>query len=259
MKHLLLTLLCALALAPAARALPADTLQGQAQLVRQLSASLCERLAAENQKSELGKLPEADAQALFNQAIVGAMSDNMAAFKTLLKQVPDAKQEEQAGQIGQQAVFKLVENCPVARSFVAQLGFNASKQQANITPAERPVLTPVAQRICKRLDEENAKQPFDKRAPSARSQTMEQIMETVITANSQELTDYYGEDALSDEAQMREIGTKIGLVVVEQCPSYLILMGLDAARQEAASHPASPAARKPTPRHSASPRRSTKK
>lgn len=258
MKHALLIgwLLLAARLGTAAPT-PADTVKGQAQFVRQLSASLCEHLTAESQKTDLSKLSADETQQLFSKLMLGALADHMDAFQAVLKQLgPNTQGKAEA--LGQDAVLQLVDNCPPARTFLAQMGLKASQKDINIAPAERPVLLPVAQAICHRLDEENAKQAFSKMTPEARAAKMESAMQTIVMTNAQELADYYGEDTVDNQQQMKEIGTKIGLLVFEQCPSYIMLVGRDQQRATSAAKPAAPAAR-PAPARRPAPKAPAKK
>lgn len=236
MKHLLLLLGLLLGQASAAAVLPADTLKGQAQFVNRLSSTLCERLTAEGQKTDLSKLSAEDAQNLLTRLVGGVMGENFMELQTLLKQTSNSDEaQRQGGQLGEAMMLRLIEICPASHQLVAQLGLQSIGKKADLSVAERQTLMPVAESICQRFDADNAKQPYEKMTPVARRAAIEQAMSGVMMDKAQDLQDYYGEDTMQDEDKMHEIGTKIGLLVLEKCPRYLLLIGRDEQANKAAA------------------------
>ena len=227
-----------------ASALPADTLRGQAHFVRHLSTSMCQHMATEMQGKEAGKLSADECQALFGKLVLSSMADNLSEFQTVLKQAKSVDADALGQQMGEQAVIQLMQACPAARPVIIRMGMLSSGLTEGVEPAERSVLLPIVQSICQRLDEENAKQPLEKRTPAQRSELMETEMQGALLAKSSDLTGYYGDEALEDSKLSEQIGQKIGILMAEQCPSYLLMAAQDAEAPAEAAPAATP---KPAP------------
>lgn len=245
MKHLLpsaivvASLLLAGLVAQAAPTLvPTDTVAGQARFAKIMSAGMCAKLGQESQKTDLTKLPPAESEALFKKLMLTTMGDNFAEFSALLEKKGKGEAEALGRAIGEQAVFDLMQTCPEAAPLLAKLGSRHVPGGVEITPAEREVLLPITQDACQRLGAENAKQPLDQRTPAQRAAAVEQALQGAFMSHADALTQQYGDEVLQDAAQATEIGKKIGLLMLEACPTYIALVGRDQLASQRASLPA---------------------
>jgi len=254
MKHALLGCIATFASlllpgwAAQASALPIDTVAGQAHFTRLMSAGMCTRLAQESQKADLSKLTGAESEALLKRLMLGAMGDNFTEFSGLMEKVGKDQATTLGQAIGEQAVVDMVQHCPSAGPLIARIGSSHMQGNLEISATERSVLLPITQAACKRLDAENAKQPFAKLTPAQRGAQIEQALSGALLSNAQALTEQYGDEVMEDQAQGEEIGKKVALLMLEVCPSYIMEIGRDeiARKQQAAQAPkaAAPAARK---------------
>jgi len=253
MKHALLGCIATFATlllpgrAAQASALPLDTVAGQAHFTRLMSAGMCTRLAQESQKADLSKLTGAESEALLKRLMLGAMGDNFTEFNGLLEKAGKGQAATLGRAIGEQAVVDMAQHCPNAGPLIAKIGSSHMPGNLEMSATERSVLLPITQAACKRLDAENAKQPFAKLTPAQRSAQIEQALSGALLSNAQALAEQYGDEVMEDQAQGEEIGKKVALLMLEVCPSYIMEIGRDeiARRQQATPAPkVAPAARK---------------
>jgi hypothetical protein len=226
-----------------AKALPIDTVAGQAHFTHVLSAGMCTRLAQESQKADLTKLTGPESEALLKRLMLGAMGDNFTEFSTLMEKAGQGEAAKLGQAIGAQAVVEMVQRCPSAGSLMAKIGGSHLKGNLEMSATERSVLLPITQAACQRLDAENAKQPFAKLTAAQRSALVQQALGATLLSNSQALMEQYGEDVMESEEQGEEIGKKVGLLMLEICPNYILEVGRDemARKQQAQAAPASKA------------------
>lgn len=69
---------------------------------------------------------------------------------------------------------------------------------------------------------------------------VQQALDATLLSNSQALMEQYGEDVMESEEQGEEIGKKVGLLMLEVCPNYILEVGRDemARKQQAQAAPA---------------------
>lgn len=220
-----------------AASIPADTIAGQARFVKLMSTSMCNRLGQESQKADLSTLSPTESEALLKKIMLGSMGDNFAEFSALLEKTSKGKAEIVGRDIGEQAVLELMKSCPKAAPLLAKAGSNHVSGGIEITPAERGVLLPITQDACQRLEAENAKQPLDQRTPAQRTAVLQQVMQGVFMSHSDALEQQYGEEVMQDASQAETVGKKMGLLMVELCPTCIMQAGRDhlASQREAAS------------------------
>ncbi len=231
-------------LTAAAAPVPVDTVAGQARFVHRMSAGMCDRLAQEGQKADLSKLTAAESEALLKRVMLGAMGDNFAEFSALMEKAGTISPADLGRAIGEQAVLEMMGRCASAGSLLAKIGGARTGTSIEVTPAERPTLLAVTQAACKQFDAENAKQPIDKLTPSQRASLIEQVIGGVFLSHSEELAAQYGDDVMTDKAQLENIGRKVGILMLETCPTYILQAGRDeiARRQSPATPTAKPKA-----------------
>lgn len=230
--------------ATAARWAPADTLKGQARFTRILSVGLCDKLTQDSQKTDFSKLPAAEMQETFEKLMLSVLSDHLSEFKALLAQLPTNKSDALGEQISRDALLQMMHTCPAAGPIVAQLASQSIESKSELPADERQVLLPIAQHACQQISASDAKTPLLKMSAAQRMKLMEQSLEDAVLVSEETLTQYYGEDAMDKEEQGEELGRKVALLMLQECPSFLVLMGADAVAEEAtaSSQPASPRA-----------------
>jgi hypothetical protein len=245
MKHALLLSIVTIASlllpgrAAQARALPIDTVAGQAHFTHMLSAGMCTRLAQESQKADLTQLTGPESEALLKRLMLGAMGDNFTEFSTLMEKAGQGETARLGQAIGAQAVVEMVQRCPSAGALMAKIGGNHLKGNYELSATERSVLLPITQAACQRLDAENAKQPFAKLTPAQRGALVQQALGAALLTNSQALIEQYGDEVMESGEQGEEIGKKVGLLMLEVCPNYILEVGRDEmARKQQAATPA---------------------
>lgn len=232
--------------ATATRLAPADTLKGQAHFTRIMSAGLCDKLTQDSQKTDFSKLPTAEVQETFEKLMLSVLSDHLSEFKALLAQMPTGQSNALGEQIGRDAMLQMVSTCPVAGPIIAQLAAQTMSSKSDLSAEERQVLLPIAQHACQQISASNAKTPLLKMSASQRMKLMEQSLQDAVLVSESSLTQYYGEDAMSDETQGDELGKKVALLMLKECPSYLMMMGADAAAEkEAATNSRLPSSKVP--------------
>jgi hypothetical protein len=246
-----------------AKAPPIDTVAGQAHLTHMISAGMCSRLAQESQKADLTKLTGAESEALLKRLMLGAVGDNFTEFSTLMEKAGQEENTKLGQAIGAQAVVEMVQRCPSAGPLMAKIGGSRLKGNFEMSATERSVLLPITQAACQRLDAENAKQPFSKLTAAQRSALVQQVLGATLLSNSQALTEQYGDEVMESQELGEEIGKKVGLLMLELCPNYILEVGRDemARKQQAQDTPApktqaAPARKAPT---KTSPVKSSKK
>ena len=123
-----------------------------------------------------------------------------------------------------------------------------SAQKANIdagmSDAQRQALQPIAHEICTKLDVENAQRPLKDRTPAERSALLVYVMQSTTTTNSTAIEGAFGPDAMTNAKQLESVGQKIGILMLGECPSYILAAGQDSIDQKAAALRAQP---KPAP------------
>jgi hypothetical protein len=228
------------------RPLVADTLVGQAHLTRLLSEGICTKMTAEAQRTDLSKLSAAESEALLKKFMFAAMGDNFTEFSTLMQQAGANDARSSGERIGQDAVMSLVEKCPASRPLIARLTAQKSNMSSEITEDEKKVLAPIAHQTCEALDAENARQPFQQRAPAARAAEITKILQGTVLSNASELMQGFGEEVLEDQVQAEEMGKKLAVVLLNECPTYVLMMGQASLAQKSTDPPAkAPVAKKP--------------
>jgi hypothetical protein len=219
-----------------------------------MSVGMCDRLAKESQKTDLTKLTAAESEALLKRLLLGAMGDNFLAFSALLEHSGTTSPADLGRAIGEQAVVEMVQRCPSAGPLLAKAGSAHMGAQIEITAAERPTLLAITQAACKRLDGENAKQPFSKLTSAQRSDLIKQTLSGTFLSNADELTAQYGEGIMGDKTRGEEIGKKIAMLMLEVCPTYIMQVGQDelARKRLPTAKPTAPAKPKTPPAKKAS-------
>ncbi|RPD49561.1 hypothetical protein DNI29_01810 [Hymenobacter sediminis] len=129
--------------------------------------------------------------------------------------------------LGATMILHLVENCPAGQQLMAGVIQSKFKSKLPITEAERPVLMLVTQDVCQRLDAENATRPISSRSQAERSSVITAAMQGSILKHMEPLANFYGLDKMKNNKLMEGVGQKIALLIFQQCPSYLLQLGID--------------------------------
>lgn len=209
---------------------PADTLPGQARLVKSLSATMCRKVEEEEKKSPLRNLTAEEGKNLFFKIMLASMSEHADQVSNLMtvNKISQPKKANAFGEeVGKEAVMRLMKDCPASQTLIMQVGLTEVKNKPTITPEEKPVLTIVADDICKRLDAEKAKPSFIELTTAARTEVQQQCMQGAMLKHLEELSNFYGLKTIQSATEMEKIGVKIALLMAEQCPGHLTQMGLD--------------------------------
>ena len=216
-------------------AAPADTVRGQARLTQQLSNSLCTRLVSESQRTTLLALTPTQGQVLLTRLLLGAVADNATAMTALLERAGPARSRPLKRALTADALLRLAEQCPLASTLLAHL----NQQQASVAVAddERPTLLPVARLACRCLDTAAVRQPFAQRSPAARAEVAGEAIRYAAQRNQEALLAQYGQALGSDNTLSQQVGEKVGLLMLEICPAYLLQLNRDSRS------PAGPATR----------------
>lgn len=221
LRFLLLGLLATASAARAQTLAPTDTLPGHARLVRSLSTAMCEQLATQYRALDLSQLVPDSAQQLLVRLSYQALMTYPDEVERMVaaSPTPDATG---AGLV-QAAHQQLAMQCPAARPLLARIGMQYAAQPTVVTSAERPLLSTVARSICQRLDAADAHQPFAKLTPGERVLAVNRATDAAMLAHRQQLTAFYQTDLSADPA----LRLKIGQLVLEQCPTYLLQVSRD--------------------------------
>jgi hypothetical protein len=229
MKQLYLLLIIGLLAATTGRAsslvAAGDTVPGHARAIRLLSSSLCTKLAQEEQRSPLAKLTTSQGKTLFTQLMVEAMGEHAEDLKPMFEQLQKKRGASEA--LGRDVVLRLAQDCPMAAQFVVQLGLNEVKNQVTLTEKEKGVIGIVTTDICQRLDKKNAETPLDGLPKAERTNLITTAMQGAMLAHFEELGDVYGAKNMRKKSELEEIGKKIAFQMAQQCPSYLVMLGVD--------------------------------
>jgi hypothetical protein len=226
MKYLLLAGSLLLARATAAAPAPTDTIPGQALLLRRLSAAMCAQLTAEHRTTDFSKLDAPVVSKVLSNVTYQALMKYADGFEELQRRSADS---EQMGMwLVQEAHIQLLEQCPLARPLVAVLGMQALGLTAGVSVAERTALRPVVLDVCRRLNADNARQPFvavvqEMRAGAVLA-AMQAATEAAIAAHPAVLAQLYGTDAAPTSEQQVQARLKIGQLCMEECPAYMVLL-----------------------------------
>lgn len=243
MKHLLL--FCGLGLlgfrntaAAASRpsAAPADTLVGHARLVRTLSQGLCTKLSNDH-ITKFADLTNEQAMQLTQQLFTEVMQHDSVAVLAMMKEGAQKNlQPQQVGQLlGRDVVIALSKTCPASLPLITRLTQNEQAQQAiaakqpAFSEPEKKILQPLATHLCAQLTLIDAKTPLTKQTPAQRNELLISLVKKEFTISRAQLLRYYSTAQLADQARMKEIGEKVGILMLAQkdCASYILLIGAD--------------------------------
>lgn len=230
MKRIILLLVSSLGLGTAAQAaapLAGDTLRGQHRFIQHVSATMCERLQAEAQKRPLTSLSEVDAQSILAATIEGSILAHADEMSTLMT-VNKVNNPHKVGEgLGVTMILHLVESCPAGQQLMVGVIQSQFGAKLPITDAERPVLLLVTQNVCQRLDAENATHPMSSRSQEERRSVIMTAMQGSMLKNMEPLANLYGLDKMKNTKLMESVGQKIALLIFQQCPTYLLQLGID--------------------------------
>jgi len=184
---------------------------------------MCQHLTAESHRADFDKLKPDAIQKLLRSITYQSLLDNAARFQ--LVQSLSEDEEKMGYWLTQEATLQLAETCPLARPLLALNGMQTLGQATSLSVAERTTLGPLAQNICRRLDAENARQPFVSLEPGARGPAVQAAVQAAtqesIAAGTTALTALYGVEAKRTPDQNQQVSLKIGRLVYEYCPAYL--------------------------------------
>ncbi|AYA37731.1 hypothetical protein D3Y59_12140 [Hymenobacter oligotrophus] len=217
--------------ATAGRALAPDTLAGHARLVRLLSADVCRKLEEKNREKPLEKLDAEASKQLLLTTLLASVGQHAAQFGPMIEQAKaTGRSPEETGRlVGQEVVLNLARTCPVSSGLIARMGMAEvkAKKEINVSDREKPTLTLVAKDICLGLEQRNQAQPFAKLGKDQRMQMLQEVMQQAFLKNADAMTKLYGSGVFLDAANMKPIGERVGLLMADTCPSYLMQLGLD--------------------------------
>ncbi|QNH62550.1 hypothetical protein [Hymenobacter sediminicola] len=205
----------------------ADTLKGQKLFIQHVSQSVCNKLNEEEKKKPLNKLSPEEGQALLTDVLQTSMQDHIDEMAAIMKANKVSKPRKFGEMVGREVVVVLLQNCPLSQQLFASVGVSAMKDKPTIAPEEKPVLMLVSAEICQRLDTENAKSAISSRPKTERKQVIENAMQGAMLKHLEALSNYYGLKQIQNNSHMETVGRKIGLLLADQCPNYLMQMGLD--------------------------------
>lgn len=230
MKRIILLLVSSLGLGTAAQAaapLAGDTLRGQRRFIQHVSATMCERLQNESQKRPLSSLSAVDFQSVLAATIESSIATHSEEMGTLMT-ANNVSNPRKAGELlGVDMILHLVGHCPAGQQLmvgVVQAQFGA---KLSVTEAEKPVLLLIANDICQRLDVENATRPFSSRSQEERRTTMMTALQGGMLKHMEPLANLYGLDNIKNNKLMETVGQKIALLILQQCPTYMLQFGID--------------------------------
>ncbi|UOQ53794.1 hypothetical protein [Hymenobacter cellulosivorans] len=225
---LLLGSLAYCATAQAAAPLAGDTLRGQHQFIQTVSATMCERLEEEGKAKPLNSFSTVEAQLTISritessiQAHTEELGELMAANKISL---PRKVRER----LGENIVVHLLESCPAGQQLLMGIVQNQFGAKLSISAEEKPVLLVVSNDICQRLDADNASRPMASRTSKERMDAFAAAMQGGMLKNMEPLANFYGLDNMQKSKVSAALGQKIALLISQQCPSYILRLGLDA-------------------------------
>lgn len=205
-------------------------------MVRTLSQELCTKLSNDH-ITKFADLTTDQAMQLTQQLFTEVMQRDSVAVLAMMKE--GAKQNLQPQQVGQllgrDVVISLSKTCPASLPLIARLSQTEQAQQAiaakqpTISEPEKKVLQPLASHLCAQLALAEAKTPLAKQSPAQRKAVFASLIQKEFTTGRSQLLRYYSTAQLADQARMREIGEKVGYLMLAQkdCASYILLMGAD--------------------------------
>lgn len=205
----------------------ADTLKGQKRFVQHVSQTVCSKLNEEDKQHPISKLSTEASQALFERVLQASMEEHLDEMGAVMQANKVSRPRKFGEVVGRDVVLLLVQDCPVSQPLLASFGVAQLKNNLSVSPEEKPVLTLVSTEICQRMDAENSKTPLASRPAAERKQVMESTMQGAMLKHMEALSTHYGFKALSNKDQMEEVGRKIALLLVDQCPGYLLQLGVD--------------------------------
>ena len=230
MKRLFLLLLSCLACCATAQAgapLAGDTLRGQHQFIHQVSATMCERLAEEEKAKPLSSFSAAEAQQTLSRITESSIQAHTEELGELMTANNISLPRKVRERLGEDIVVQLLESCPAGQQLLMGIVQNQFGAKLAITAEEKPVLLVVSNDICQRLDADNASRPMASRTSQERTEVFAAAMQSGILKNMEPLANYYGLDNMKKNKFSTALGQKIALLISQQCPSYILRLGLD--------------------------------
>lgn len=230
MKRIILLLVSSLGLGTAAQAaapLAGDTLRGQHRFIQHVSATMCERLQAEEQKRPLASLSAVDAHSILAATIESSILAHADEMSTLMAANKVSNAHKAGEALGVTMILRLVESCPAGQQLMVGVIQSQFGVKLPITEAERPVLQLVTQDVCQRLDAENATRAMSSRSQEERRTVIMTALQGGMLKNMEPLANLYGLDNMKNNKLMESVGQKIALLIVQQCPTYMLQLGID--------------------------------
>lgn len=230
MKHAILLLFACLALCATGQATTlaaADSVRGQQKFVQLVTNDLCERLQAEQQRKPFTNISAADAKSLLVSLMQTSLLAHAEEMNALLTAGKGGNTRKVGEQLGTEVVTALVSQCPAGQQLMVGAVRDGLGSKLAVTEAEKPVLQVITRDICHRLDAENAKSPLAARPPAERKEAFSTAMQGSILANMEAVANFYGFKELQNSKTMEQAGQKIVLLMLDECPVYLLQFSMD--------------------------------
>lgn len=218
-----------------------DTVPGQARFVQRLSALLCTRIQESGRTTPFETLTPKQADDLLMRLMLTSMGEQATEFSALTTASRRQKiSNEQLGKaVGMDAVRRLSVDCPSSMALFVrtssaqkELGLKGAKTMNDISSDEKTVLQPLADTICTKLNAENARLPLRQRTAAERTEVMTSLMQTTILKNMSSLLTIYSVEQISNKESMNAFGIKLASLMMNQCPSYIIMLGEDSLKKK---------------------------
>jgi hypothetical protein len=235
MKYAFIVLGLGLALrAPAqsiSTASPPDTVAGHTQLLRAMSEGYCEKLQAASKRMNFKAMPTAESDKLIRKLTTELVLENRPQFLQMRKQVARPQRQLYFSLLGRDALLRMATTCPNAATLLTDLNYEGLTDKSPMSEAERAVLLPITEDVCQRISAENARQSLANRPIADTKLIIGTAIRESILAHTDGLNQYYGSDIMNDPQRLGNASERMGLLMFERCPSYLLMLSLRPARE----------------------------
>ena len=234
MKYVFLGLGLALALrAPAqsiSTALPPDTVAGHARLLRIMSEGYCEKLQAASQRLNFRSMKTGESDKMVRKLTTELLLENRSQFLLLRKQVARPQRRLYFSLLGRDALLRMADTCPSAPTFLTDLNYEGLTDKSPMSAAERAVLLPITEEVCQRIMVEDARQSLARQSEADAKAVISAAIRESIQAHAADLNSYYGNDIMNDSQRLGDASERMGLLMFEKCPRYLLMLSLRPAK-----------------------------
>ena len=217
---LFLILWLSLGVAHAQTTTAADSVAEQ-KMIAGLGADVCRQLEQENAKKDLSGLSKEEAQQLFARLMMVSAANN----PTLVARFTNEPKNAQAygEQMGRQLGIWLLRECTISTKLFVKMSDKNVKNYQPASSAEQQLLNVLAADACHDLAPRQKQ--LKALSHDQRLQEVQKVLEASFMAHADAIAELYGENALSDNVAMEELGAKLGFQMAKECTNIVVMLG----------------------------------